>query len=66
MESGDVITAIDGDPVQSSAELLTRLYAEPPGTALTIDFQRQGTTMSASVVLASDNDTDAQVAATSP
>jgi putative serine protease PepD len=65
MEPGDVITAIDGDPVHSNAELLTRLYAEAPGTALTIDFQRQGTTMSTSVVLA-DDDTDAQVAAASP
>ena len=36
-----------------------------PGTAVTIDFQRQGTTMSTSVVLA-DEDTDAQAVPTSP
>lgn len=65
MAPGDVITAIDGDPVHSNAELLTRLYAEPPGTAVTIDFQRQGTTLSTSVVLA-EGGTDAQTGATSP
>jgi putative serine protease PepD len=65
MAPGDVITAIDGDPVHSNAELLTRLYAEAPGTAVTIDFQRQGTTMSTSVVLA-DEGTDAQAGPTSP
>ena len=42
MAPGDVITAIDGDPVHSNAELLTRLYAEAPGTAVTIDFRAAG------------------------
>ena len=40
MAPGDVITAVDGGQVQSTAELATRLYAEPPGTPVEITYQR--------------------------
>jgi S1-C subfamily serine protease len=49
---GDVITAIDGYRVLSTAELRTRLYADPPGMDLTVTYERAGTTYNTSVVLA--------------
>jgi S1-C subfamily serine protease len=65
MMPGDVITAIDGNRVQSSAELLTRLYPDPPGTSLEVTFTRGGTSLRQQVVLAS-SDTDASGGHTSP
>jgi S1-C subfamily serine protease len=62
---GDVITAIDGNRVQSSAELRTRLYPDPPGTTLAVTFTRGGTSMRQAVVLASA-DADASGGHTSP
>jgi S1-C subfamily serine protease len=49
---GDIITAIDGFRVQSSAELQTRLYADPPGTAVDVTILRGGTSMKMPVTLA--------------
>jgi len=49
---GDIITAIDGDQVQSTAELRARLYPDPPGSSLWITYERGGATLSTSVVLA--------------
>ena len=37
---GDVITAIDGSQVHSTAELRSRLYADPPGSSLSVTIQR--------------------------
>src|SRR5664280_331869 len=62
---GDVIVAIDGYQVHSTAELRTRLYPDPPGTALDVTFQRAGSTLTTSVVLG-DNDTDAPGDGSSP
>ena len=45
-------------PGPIEAELRTRLYADPPGTDLTVTFDRGGATMTTSVVLA-DPDADA-------
>ena len=55
LEPGDVITAIDGYPVQSAAELRSRLYPDPPGTDLAVTFERGGTTAEVSVVMADQN-----------
>ncbi|MGH9079909.1 MAG: S1C family serine protease [Acidimicrobiales bacterium] len=52
LHAGDVIIGIDGSPVHSKSELETRLYPDAPGTALDLRFVRDGTTMTASVVLA--------------
>ncbi len=35
---GDTIVAVDGAPVHSMAELMTRLYPDPPGTPVTVTF----------------------------
>jgi putative serine protease PepD len=55
---GDIITAIDGSRVHSTAELRSRLYAEPPGSSLSLTIQRGSATLTTSVVLA-DPDTAA-------
>ncbi len=57
LQAGDVITGIDGYPVQSKAELETRLYADSPGTTVYLAWVRGETPMTAPVVLA-DPDTD--------
>jgi len=65
LAAGDVITAIGGSPVQSSAELQTRLYPDRPGTTLQVDFTRAGVQMTTVVVLAGPGP-DAQGSRPSP
>jgi S1-C subfamily serine protease len=65
MVDGDVITAVDGEPVHSAAELRTRLYALPPGTELQVTFERGGTSMTGTVALG-DGDGDAPAGGGSP
>jgi len=55
LEPGDVITAIDSSSVHSDTELRTRLYAEPPGETLQVTFDRDGVSMTTSVMLADGN-----------
>jgi putative serine protease PepD len=52
LDPGDIITGVDGHPVHSTAELRSRIYADPPGTDLALTFERGGTTMTTSVILA--------------
>lgn len=58
IQAGDAIVDIDGRPVRSLADLRTRLYAKPPGAAITVTYDRNGTTATVGVVL-----TGAQAAA---
>ena len=51
LTAGDLIVAIDGDAVHSTAELRSMLYAEPPGSWVSITFEDGGTTQTASAVL---------------
>lgn len=51
MQVGDSIVDIDGRPVRSLADLRTRLYAEPPGAAVTVTYDRNGTTATVGVKL---------------
>jgi S1-C subfamily serine protease len=48
---GDMIVAIDGDAVHSTAELRSMLYAEPPGSWVSITFEDGGATQTTSAVL---------------
>jgi S1-C subfamily serine protease len=48
---GDVIDTLSGEPVRSMAELRTRLYVLPPGTAVTLGVRRQGKQFSMTVTL---------------
>jgi putative serine protease PepD len=65
IESGDIVTAIDGYQVRSRAELDTRLYTEPPGSQVMVTLERSGTRISRTVMLA-DADPDAPETAPSP
>lgn len=56
LEPGDTIVAVDGEPVQSMAELRTRLYAEGAGTALQVTVKRSTETMTTTVVLTGNTD----------
>ena len=51
LRPGDRIIAVDAGEVRSVAELTTRLYAEPPGTELSVRFVRGGRTPDTTVVL---------------
>jgi S1-C subfamily serine protease len=51
LEPGDRIVDVDGSGVRSVAELSTRLYADPPGTALLLTVVRSGSTLTDTVVL---------------
>ena len=51
LRPGDRIIAVDAGEVRSVAELTTRLYAEPPGSELSVRFVRGGRTPDTTVVL---------------
>ncbi len=63
LEPGDVVVAIDGNDVHSIAELSAWLYADPPGTALDVTFERDGSVANTTVVL---GDSDAPGDGASP
>jgi putative serine protease PepD len=54
LQIGDVIVAVNGEAVNSVAELRTRLYADLPGTSVVLAIERSGSMGNASVVLAAD------------
>jgi putative serine protease PepD len=49
---GDVITAVNGQAVATSAEAADAVSSNPPGSKATIRFQRGGSTRTATVTLA--------------
>jgi S1-C subfamily serine protease len=51
LQAGDVITAVGGAPVGSLAELETRLYADPPGTTVSLSILRDGSALVRQVTL---------------
>jgi putative serine protease PepD len=51
LTAGDLIVGIDGDAIHSTAELRSMLYAEPPGSWVSITFERAGFTQTTSAVL---------------
>lgn len=53
LRPGDVIRAVDGDPVRSMAELRSRLYVLHPGTRVHLDVVRRGASRVVNVVLGS-------------
>ncbi len=64
LQPGDLVVALDGNQVHSMAELRAWLYADPPGTALDVTFERGGAVEDTTVVLG--DGTDAQGDGTSP
>ncbi|MBV8462834.1 MAG: PDZ domain-containing protein [Acidimicrobiales bacterium] len=57
LAAGDAVRAVDGAPVHSMAELMTRLYPDPPGTSVAVTFVRAATAQTVEVQLA-DGDAD--------
>jgi serine protease Do len=51
IETGDVITALNGTPVTSSRELARRIGIMAPGTSVKLDILRKGETKTVSVTL---------------
>ena len=56
LAAGDVITAVDGVKVSEPAELRELVRAQPAGSTLTIDYQRDGEPGTAEVVTAAGED----------
>ena len=52
LAAGDVVMAVDGAPVHSMSELMTRLYPDPPGTSVEVTFERSQATETVEVQLA--------------
>jgi len=52
LETGDVVTAVDGDAVSTSAELQSAIDAQQPGDSVIIDYLRNGERRTATVTLA--------------
>lgn len=52
LETGDVITGIDGDAVSAPADVVAAIRTRKPGTEITLDIDRQGRSAQATVTLA--------------
>jgi membrane-associated protease RseP (regulator of RpoE activity) len=50
VKSGDVITAMDGKPLGSGRDLVSRMRSVEPGQTVNLDLRRDGTTVKAAVV----------------
>jgi hypothetical protein len=53
LETGDVITAVDGDPVRNAAQLTRRIRAHDPDDRVTVTYSRDGESATADVRLGS-------------
>jgi serine protease Do len=51
LRPGDVVTAVDGEPIKSYRRLRLKIASLLPGTRITISFLREGRAMETSVVL---------------
>ncbi len=65
LEDGDVVTAVNGYRVRSSAELRTWLYSTPPGTDVKLTFERNGSLIT-EIVQVAEPPPDAPEAGSSP
>lgn len=51
IEAGDVITSVDGTPIDGSADLVAAVRSREPGTEVTVALDRQGTASEVTVTL---------------
>lgn len=51
LQEGDVVTSIDGTPIDSSAELVAAIRSREPGTEITLGVSRQGQDAEVTVTL---------------
>ena len=56
LQDGDVVSAVDGYRIRSDADLKTWLYSQPPGSDLTVTFDRAGTPISETMQVAEPPD----------
>lgn len=56
LEAGDVIVAVDGDPIRGREELVTKVRASPPGTTIRFRIKRAGEVQTVSVTSRPDPD----------
>ena len=54
LEKGDIITAVNGDPIVSSNALVASIRGYQPGEKITVTYQRDGDQQEAEVTLDSD------------
>jgi regulator of sigma E protease len=54
LKSGDLVTAIDGEPVRDSRDMVARISARP-GQSITLSYRRAGSEHTAQVQVASDD-----------
>ena len=57
LQSGDVVTKVEGQPIEDSDGLIAAIRTLDPGTKVTLTFVRDGQTHTASVTLGSDQPT---------
>jgi putative serine protease PepD len=55
LKAGDVVTKLQGVPLEESGELIALVRKYAPGTAVTVDYQRDGSAHTAQVTLTSDS-----------
>ncbi len=63
LQPGDIITAVDGEPIATVATLQRTIYGRTPGSTVALTTQRYGSQRNATVTL-SEAPADKQVAAT--
>ena len=51
LKSGDVITAVAGEPIRNSKELIEKIHAKAPGSSVQLAMIRQGREASLNVSL---------------
>jgi S1-C subfamily serine protease len=51
VQQGDVVTAVDGEPVESGADLRAAIEAHEPGDTIELRIQRDGDTVTETVEL---------------
>jgi PDZ domain-containing protein len=56
LQAGDVITAVDGTPVDTPARLTALIRAKPAGTTLTVSYTRGGKADTATITTKADGD----------
>jgi putative serine protease PepD len=52
LQSGDTITAVDGDAITSGDELTTTIGSKKPGDSVSVTYTRDGTSHTVEVQLA--------------
>lgn len=60
IQEGDIITAFDGEPVESASDLMLDVRSKNPGDKVTLTVNRDGETSDVEVTLGSDESSEAE------